>query len=123
MNNSTESGRCRQDTARFCVPASAADYEKSAAFFYVQTPRGAESHASIPRREEQWVHGDVKPSPAEQRPVPESQGPAVANVVTPGRLGLHVKGPGPYQPGEDRRHPAGYPGVGAGGVHRPFAGA
>ncbi len=43
--------------------------------FHVQTLKGAESHANIPRREEQGVHGDVEPSPAEQRPVPESQGP------------------------------------------------
>jgi len=28
VNNSTENGRCGQDTARFCVPANAADFEK-----------------------------------------------------------------------------------------------
>lgn len=35
---------------------------------------------SIPRGEEQRLYGDVQPPPAEQSPVPESQGPAVANV-------------------------------------------
>ena len=68
---------------------------------------------SIPRGEEQRLYGDVQPPPAEQSPVPESQGPAVTNAVLAGGLGLHPKGPVPYQPGklsalENRRGEAVY---------------
>lgn len=35
----------------------------------------------------------------EQSTVPESQWPAVTNAVLAGGLGLHPKGPVPYQPG------------------------
>ena len=116
MNNSTENGRCRQDTARFCVPASAADYEKSAVFFHVQTPKGAENHASIPRGEEQGVHGDVQLPPAGQVPVPESQGPAVADFVPPGRLGLYPVRPVLHQPGKQGRYSFRCQRIGAGRV-------
>ncbi len=118
MNNSTESGRCRQDTARFCAPANVADLEKSAAFFHVQTPKGAENHASIPRGEEQGVHGDVQLPPAGQIPVPESQGPVVADFVTPGRLGLYPVRPVLHQPGEQGRYSFRRQRIGAGRVHR-----
>ena len=49
---------------------------------------------------EQRLYGDVQPPPTEQSPVPESQGPAVTNAVLAGGLGLHPKGPVPYQPGK-----------------------
>ena len=39
MNNNTENGRCRQDTARFCVPANAADFEKSLRRFFMSRHR------------------------------------------------------------------------------------
>ena len=58
---------------------------------------------SIPRGEEQRLYGDVQPPPAEQSPVPESQGPAVTNAVLAGGLGFYPKGPLPYQPGKHRK--------------------
>ena len=76
---------------------------------------------SIPRGEEQRLYGDVQPPPAEQSPVPESQGPAVTNAVLAGGLGLHPKGPVPYQPGKHRRYQDG--GVGAGTCRIYQAGA
>ena len=72
-------------------------------------------------REKPGLHGDVQPSPAEQRPVPESQGPAFANAVPAGRLGLYAERLVPYQPGKHRRHTDGGVGAGKGRVYYPPA--
>lgn len=45
--NSIENRRCQQGTACFCVLTNAADREKSAAFFYVQIPKGTGNHAKL----------------------------------------------------------------------------
>ena len=51
--------------------------------------------------EKPGLHSDVQPPPAEQGLVPESQGPAVANAVLAGGLGLYAERLVPYQPGAD----------------------
>ena len=69
--------------------------------------------------EEPGLHGNEQPPPAEQRPVPESQGPAFANAVPAGRLGLYAERLVPYQPGKHRRHTDGGVGAGKGRGKRP----
>ena len=80
--------------------------------------RRGEYYASISCQENHRLHRHVQPPSAGQIPVPESQGPPIANVVTPGRMGLYPARAGLYQPGANRRHPSGRPRVGAGRVYR-----
>lgn len=75
-------------------------------------------NGSISCREKYRLHYHGKSPSAGQVPIPESQGPTVANVVTPGRMGLHPARAGLYQPGADQRHPSGRPRTGAGRIYR-----
>ena len=73
---------------------------------------------SISCCEEHKLHSHVQPSFAEPGAIPKSQGPAVADAQSPGKVGLHPARTGLYQSGADRRYPSGRPRVGAGRLYR-----
>ena len=72
---------------------------------------------SISCCEEHKLNSYVQPSFAEPGAIPKSQGPAVADAQSPGKVGLHPARAGLHQPGADRRHPSGRPRAGAGRVY------
>jgi len=70
----------------FLRPGQRRRFQKICGAFSCPEPKGAESHASIPRGKEHGLYGDVELPPAGQAAVPESQGTAVAYFIPPGRL-------------------------------------
>lgn len=63
------------------------------------------NYGSFQSGTEQGLHRNEQPPPTQQGAFLKGKGAAVANAVTPRRLGLHLERLIPYQPGEDRRYP------------------